>query len=163
MPEYLIPRVGMVFENFDAARDFYNRYARHVGFGTKIGQTSCYTKYLLCTCEGKYTSVVHEAERQRDKTTRRCNCKAKLRIKTNKYNETVVIVDSKLEHNHKLVTSESMIVFIHSHKNFDPTILEYVKFLQFQNVPHHVIMSILYGSLGGGQYLAMHGRDLLNK
>jgi hypothetical protein len=163
LPDYLIPKMGMVFKDFDAGRVFYNRYARHAGFGTRIGQKSGFNRYLYCTREGKHASSVSESERQRDKTTKRCGCKAKLRLKGNEHDDTVVIVDINFEHNHQLIQSPTMLVFLHSHKSFDPTILDYVKFLQFQNVQHHTIMSILYGSLGGGQFLALHGRDLINR
>jgi hypothetical protein len=162
LPDYLIPKMGMVFENVKEAQVFYNRYARHAGFGTKLSQHSGYNQYPYCMCQEKYQSTVSDVDRQCDKTTIRCDCKANLWVKRNGYDDTCVIVDINLEHNHRLMQTPSMLVFLHSHKSVDPSILEYVKFLQYQNVPHHTILSILYGSLGGGQYLAMHGRDLLN-
>lgn len=131
LPDYLIPKMGMVFKDFDAGRVFYNRYARHAGFGTRIGQKSCFNRYLYCTREGKQASSVSESERQWDKTTKRCGCKAKLRLKANEHDDTVVIVDINFEHNHQLIQSPTMLHFLHSHKSFDPTILDYVKFLQF--------------------------------
>jgi hypothetical protein len=105
---------------------------------------------------------VSEAERQREKTTRRCGCMARLRVKDQE-DDTCLIEHVTYEHNHYLLQSPSMLVFLHSHKNFDSSLLPYVKDLQFQNVPHHTILSILYGSFGGGQYLTIHGRDLLNR
>ncbi|KAH1148394.1 hypothetical protein GYH30_043153 [Glycine max] len=35
---YRKPQVGMLFESEDAAKSFYNAYARHVGFSTHVGQ-----------------------------------------------------------------------------------------------------------------------------
>jgi hypothetical protein len=153
----------MVFKDFEEAHVFYNRYARHAGFGTKIGQKSGLNRYLYCTRQGKYISSVSEVDRVREKTTKRCECNGKLRLKEDKYDKTCKIVDMNLEHNHHLVQSPSMLVFLHSHKDFNPTLKEFVKDLQFQNVPHHTIMSILYGNLGGGQYLTVHGRDIINQ
>lgn len=103
LPDYLIPKMGMVFKDFDAGKVFYNRYARHAGFGTRIGQKSGFNRYLYCTREGKHASSVSESERQRDKTTKRCGCKAKLRLKGNEHDDTVVIVDINFEHNHQLI------------------------------------------------------------
>lgn len=162
VPEYLIPKVGMSFPDWKMAHDNYNRYARHAGFGTKIGQHSGFSRYLYCSCQGRHKATVSDDERQRDKTSKRSGCKAKMRLK-DQLDGTSVIVDIKFEHNHHLLQSPSMMVFLHSHKSFDKSLLEYVKFLQLQNVPHHTIMSILYGSFGGGQFLTVHGRDLLNR
>jgi hypothetical protein len=98
----------------------------------------------------------------RDKTTSRCGCPAGIRVKK-KEDDTYVIENIKFEHNHHMIQSPSMMNFLHSHKNFDPSLLEFVKFLQFENVSHRIILSILYSSVGGVQYLTFHGRDLLNR
>ena len=65
MPEYLLPRIKMRFDNFEKAKEFYNRYARHSGFGIKIGQHNGNNRYLQCTREGKYKPTIAEPERQR--------------------------------------------------------------------------------------------------
>ena len=152
----------MEFKSFEAAREFYNRYARHAGFGTRIGQTNDANRYVYCNRQGTYESKVEETDRQRDKTTNRCGCTAGIRIKE-KGPYFFVIETIRFEHNHHMIQSPSMMNFLHSHKDFDPSLLEFVKFLQFENVPHRTIMSILYSSVGGAQYLTFHGRDLLNR
>jgi hypothetical protein len=162
LPEYLLPYVGMEFKSFEAAREFYNRYAWYAGFGTRIGQTNDANRYVYCNRQGTYESKVEETDRQRDKTTNRCGCTAGIRIKE-KGPYFFVIETIRFEHNHHMIQSPSMMNFLHSHKDFDPSLLEFVKFLQFENVPHRTIMSILYSSVGGAQYLTFHGRDLLNK
>ena len=58
-------------------------------------------------------------------SSKRCGCKAKLRLKE-KHDGTFVIEDMQLEHNHHLLLTPSMLVFLHSHKTLDPTLLEYV-------------------------------------
>ena len=55
-----------------------------------------------------------------------------------------------------------MLVFLHSHKNFDKTILEYVKYLQFKCIEHAQIMSILGGDDPGSYFLEMNAKDLIN-
>ena len=151
----------MRFSSFDKAKEFYNRYARHSGFGIKIGHHNNKNRYLQCTREGMHKSSVDETQRKRVNNIKRCGCKARIRLKE-KADGSCVIQDINLEHNHRLLISPSMLVFLHSHKDFDPSLLEYVKFLQFQNVKHHQIQSIISGSLGGTQYMTMHGRDLIN-
>ena len=152
----------MAFTTFEHARIFYNRYARHAGFGTRKGQTNGDNHYVYCNRQGLYETKVEETERQRDKTTNRCGCKAGIRVKKKEENH-YVIANIRFEHNHHMIQSPSMMNFLHSHKDFDPSLLEYVKFLQFENVNHRTIMSILYSSVGGAQYLSFHGRDLLNR
>jgi hypothetical protein len=63
LPKYLVPMVGMSFRDFKKVHEFYNRYARHVGFGIRIGQHSGYNRYLYCSCQVKYTAFVSKAER----------------------------------------------------------------------------------------------------
>ena len=69
-----------------------------------------------------------EANRQRNKNTPRTNCGAKMRLKKEK-DGTFVVKEIVWEHNHRLHLTPQMLVFLHSHKNFDKTILEYVKYL----------------------------------
>ena len=42
---------------------------------------------------------------------------------------TCVAVDIEYNHNHQLMQTDDMLVFLHSHKNYDPAILDYVKLL----------------------------------
>ena len=55
-----------------------------------------------------------------------------------------------------------MLVFLHSRKNFDKTILEYVKYLQFKGIEHAQIMSILGCDDPGSYFLEMNAKDLIN-
>lgn len=162
LPAYLLPTVGMRFRTFEEGKEFYNKYAKHAGFGIKTGQTNGRNKYVQCTREGGHTSTVKEAERQRLNNSKRCNCKARIRMKK-KNDNTWVLEDIIFEHNHRLLLSPSMLVFLHSHKTFDPTMLEYVKFLQFKNLKHIQIMSIISGSVGGPQFMGVHSRDIINE
>ena len=84
-----------------------------------------------------------------------------MRLKKEK-DGTLVVKEICWEHNHRLVVSPQMLVFLHSHKNFDKTILEYVKYLQFKGVEHVQIMSILGGDDPGSYFLEMNAKDLIN-
>ena len=55
-----------------------------------------------------------------------------------------------------------MLVFLHSHKNFDKTILEYVKYLQFKGIEHAQIMSILGGDDPSGYFLEKNAKYMIN-
>ena len=63
--------------------------------------------------------------------------------------ETCVVKDIVLEHNHRLLNSPSALVFLHSHKTMDPIVKEYIKDLHKTNVKHANIMSLLSWLPGG--------------
>ncbi|XP_020170124.1 protein FAR-RED IMPAIRED RESPONSE 1-like [Aegilops tauschii subsp. strangulata] len=158
---YILPRLEMRFETFEETKNFYNVYAKHAGFAVREGPKFKTRAYLYCTCYGVYEPKVSEANRQRNKTTARTNCGAKMRLKKEK-DGTFVIKEIVWEHNHTLQLTPQMLVFLHSHKNFDKTILEYVKYLQFKGIEHAQIMSILGGDDPGSYFLKMNAKDLIN-
>jgi hypothetical protein len=162
LPAYLLPRIDMRFRTFESPKEFCNRYTRHAGFGIKTGQTNGKNKYLQCSREGEHTTNVQETDRQRITNSRRCKCKARLRLKK-KIDESWVIEDMNLEHTHRLLLSPSMLVFLHSHKSYDPCMQEFVKFLQFKNLKHYQIMEIISSEVGGERFLGVHGKDLINE
>ncbi|XP_020169263.1 protein FAR1-RELATED SEQUENCE 5-like [Aegilops tauschii subsp. strangulata] len=158
---YILPRLEMRYETFEEAKNFYNVYAKHAGFAVREGPKFKTRAYLYCTCYGVYESKVSEANRQRNKTTARTNCGAKMRLEKEK-DGTFVVKEIVWEHNHRLQLTPQMLVFLHSHKNFDKTILEYVKYLQFKGIEHAQIMSILGGDDPGSYFLEMKAKDLIN-
>ncbi|KAI4989210.1 hypothetical protein ZWY2020_036527 [Hordeum vulgare] len=85
-----------------------------------------------------------------------------MRVKVQEDN-TCVVVDIQYNHNHHLIQTDDMLVFLHSHKNYDPTILEYVKLLRYHDVKHTTIMSMLSENEDGSFMLSMTVRYLLNQ
>nr|XP_040251820.1 protein FAR1-RELATED SEQUENCE 5-like [Aegilops tauschii subsp. strangulata] len=158
---YVLRRLEMHFETFKEAKNFYNVYAKQAGFAIREGSKVNTRVYLYCRCYGVYESKVLEANRQRNKTTARTNCGAKMRLGREK-DGTLFVKEIVWEHNHKLQLSPQMLVFLHSHKNIDKTILEYVKYLQFKGIEHAQIMSILGGDDRGSYFLEMNAKDLIN-
>ena len=156
LPDYLIPRLKMRFKDIEKAREFYNRYARRAGFGIRKTGGNDNHKYFVCAFQGIHTSSVSEASRKRNKTSQRTGCNARMRVKVQEDN-TCVAVDIEYNHNHHLMQTDDMLVFLHSHKNYDPTILEYVKLLQYHDVKHTTIMSMLSENEDGSYFLSMTG------
>ena len=60
---YVLPRLEMRFETFEETKNFYNVYAKHVGFAVREGPKFKTRAYLYCTCYGVYESKVSEANR----------------------------------------------------------------------------------------------------
>ena len=56
-----------------------------------------------------------------------------MRLKKEK-DGTFVVEEIVWEYNHMLQLTAEMLVFLHSHKNFNKKILEYVKYLQFKGI-----------------------------
>ena len=75
---------------------------------------------------------------------------------------TCVLKSIVFEHNHPLVLSPSMLMFLHSHKRVDSNLREYIKDLQFSNVKHVHIMGILSRLCGGRGKIGVPEKDVLN-
>ena len=161
LPDHLIPTIGQQFETQDEAYEFYNTYARHKGFGVKRSQNNKYRWYIRCVREVKHTTSVVEGERQRDRGSQKVGCKACISLKV-RVDGTCGVKTIVFEHNHPLVLSESMLVFLCSHKRIDSTLENYIRDLQFSNVRHVNIMGILTKLCGGRSRLGCHEKDILN-
>jgi hypothetical protein len=108
------PMLGMTFESDEAAKTFYNEYARCLGFPFRVGRSRrskgadevVIMKRFVCSREGMYTKKnpsEGEATKKRERMSMREGCNAMMEV-ARESNHWVV---SKLEtaHNHNLGTS----------------------------------------------------------
>ncbi|KAJ8755511.1 hypothetical protein K2173_019309 [Erythroxylum novogranatense] len=100
--DYPPPLVGMEFDSYDDAYNYYNSYAKELGFAIRV--KSSWTKrnskekrgaVLCCNCEGFKT--VKEANSRRKET--RTGCLAMIRLRLVEANRWRVD-EVKLDHNH---------------------------------------------------------------
>ncbi|XP_020096230.1 protein FAR1-RELATED SEQUENCE 5-like isoform X2 [Ananas comosus] len=105
------PEVGMEFESDEAAKTFYNEYARRLGFPFRVGRSRrskgveevLIMKRFVCSKEGVYRKKTSgECTRKRERISMREGCKAMMEVVRDS-NRWVI---SKLEknHNHHLGT-----------------------------------------------------------
>lgn len=127
---YHPPAVGMEFESYDDAYNYYNCYAKELGFAIRV--KSSWTKrnskekrgaVLCCNCEGFKT--LKEATCRRKETRTGCLAMIRLRlVETNRWR----VDEVKLEHNHlfdpeRVQNSKShKKMEVGSKRNLEPTV-----------------------------------------
>ncbi|KAI3667876.1 hypothetical protein L6452_42946 [Arctium lappa] len=111
------PCVGMEFDSEDAAKKFYDEYARHVGFKMRIDQCrrsevdkNIISRRLSCNKEGYYTKAKNQfGQTRKQHTSSRQGCNAMMLVRVNKFGKWVVTRFEK-EHTHPLVLSACLSV-----------------------------------------------------
>ncbi|KAI3991373.1 hypothetical protein MKX01_034692 [Papaver californicum] len=105
--ELVEPKVGMIFDTAKEAFDYYNEYARKIGFRVRILRTNMnrsqrdeiHLQVLVCSCEGTYRMVRKPRKRRESK---RFECMAVFEIKLMS-GDKYALIRFKAEHTHELV------------------------------------------------------------
>nr|GMD15703.1 protein FAR1-RELATED SEQUENCE 5-like [Ipomoea batatas] len=106
------PVVGMEFESEDAAKEFYDNYARRAGFVMRIDQCRrsevdkrILSRRLSCNKQGYYVKMKDQfGPARKPRTSTREGCKAMMLVKLDKSGKWVVTRFVK-EHTHPLIVS----------------------------------------------------------
>ncbi|KAJ3691223.1 hypothetical protein LUZ61_020387 [Rhynchospora tenuis] len=172
-----VPFVGKEFATKDDAFHFYNYYALRMGFSirneshyksSKLGDVSS----MLWTCSKEGMSKKDKAAKkareegscertpQKDTTTTRTGCKARLRIKFGGGIWKVSVFHEV--HNHPLVTSPSKIRSLRSHKDMDQETRDTIKVMHAQNIDTAKIHEYLKVRHGVKQSLKFKKKDVSN-
>ncbi|XP_052193568.1 protein FAR1-RELATED SEQUENCE 5 isoform X1 [Diospyros lotus] len=153
----LEPYEGMEFESEEAAKAFYNSYARRVGFSTRVSSSrrsrkdgAIIQRSFVCAKEGFRNlneKRTKDREIKRPRTITRVGCKASLSVKIQDSGKWVVSGFIK-EHNHELVAPDQ-VHCLRSHRQISGPAKTLIDTLQAAGMGPRRIMSALIKEYGG--------------
>lgn len=153
----LEPCEGMEFESEEAAKGFYNSYARRVGFSTRVSSSrrsrkdgAIIQRSFVCAKEGFRNlneKRTKDREIKRPRTVTRVGCKASMSVKIQDSGKWVVSTFVK-EHNHELVPPDQ-VHCLRSHRQISGPAKTLIDTLQAAGMGPRRIMSALIKEYGG--------------
>ncbi|KAK3007614.1 hypothetical protein RJ639_014265, partial [Escallonia herrerae] len=153
----LEPYEGMEFESEEAAKAFYNSYARRVGFSTRVSSSrrsrkdgAIIQRSFVCAKEGFRNlneKRTKDREIKRPRTITRVGCKASLSVKIQDSGQWVVSSFIK-GHNHELVPPDQ-VHCLRSHRQISGPAKTLIDTLQAAGMGPRRIMSALIKEYGG--------------
>nr|CAD1827364.1 unnamed protein product [Ananas comosus var. bracteatus] len=96
------PRKGMVFKSFEEVCEFYNRYAQHLGFATKIKASSHKRSYIQIMCWKGRKRDKRRLDALAPRPTLYTNCPAVLKVVLSHFDGLYHLKEVVLDHNHEL-------------------------------------------------------------
>lgn len=153
----LEPYDGMEFESEEAAKAFYNYYARRVGFSTRVSSSrrsrkdgAIIQRSFVCAKEGFRNlneKRTKDREIKRPRSITRVGCKASLSVKVQDSGKWIVSGFVK-EHNHELVPPDQ-VHCLRSHRQISGPAKTLIDTLQAAGMGPRKIMSALIREYGG--------------
>ncbi|XP_052196787.1 protein FAR1-RELATED SEQUENCE 5-like [Diospyros lotus] len=167
----LEPHQGMEFESEEAAKAFYNSYARRVGFSTRISMSrrsrrdgAIIQRSFVCAKEGYRAERENQggdsARAKRARLDYRVGCKAMLVVKVQDSGRWVVSGFVR-EHNHELVPPDQ-VHCLRSHRHVSGSAKALIDTLQGAGIGPSGIMSALIKEYGGISNVGFTERDCRN-
>ena len=166
----LEPYEGMEFESEEAAKAFYNSYARRVGFSTRVSMSrrsrrdgAIIQRSFVCAKEGfrvDKDKPGRDGRVKRPRAETRVGCKAMLVVKIQDSGRWVVSGFVK-EHNHELVPPDK-VHCLRSHRHVSGAAKSLIDTLQGAGIGPSGIMSALIKEYGGISNVGFTERDCRN-
>ena len=149
----LEPSERMEFDSEQAARIFYNSYARRIGFSTRVSvyqrsrrDGSIICRQIVCSREG-FRREGGENRSKRQRTVTRVGCKAQMTVKKQNSGKWAVTKLVK-EHNHELVPPDK-VHCLRSHRHVSGPARSLIDTLQAAGMGPSGVMSVLIKESGG--------------
>ncbi|KAJ0096937.1 hypothetical protein Patl1_29335 [Pistacia atlantica] len=170
----LEPFEGMQFESEEAAKAFYNSYARRVGFSTRVSMSrrsrrdgAIIQRSFVCAKEGfrvdkdkDKDKAGSDARVKRPRAETRVGCKAMLVVKIQDSGRWIVSSFVK-DHNHDLVPPDK-VHCLRSHRHVSGSAKSLIDTLQGAGIGPSGIMSALIKEYGGISNVGFTERDCRN-
>ncbi|XP_060200030.1 protein FAR1-RELATED SEQUENCE 5-like [Lycium barbarum] len=160
------PYEGMEFESEQAARIFYNSYARRVGFGTRVSayrrsrrDNSISSRQLVCSKEG-FNPRPDQHKPKRHRIVSRVGCKAHLTVKKQSSGKWAITKFVK-DHNHELVPPDQ-VHLLRSHRHVSGPARSLIDTLQAAGLGATRVMSVLIKQSGGVNNVGFTKSDCQN-
>ncbi|GKD62877.1 protein FAR1-related sequence 5, partial [Tanacetum coccineum] len=154
----LEPCEGMEFESEEAAKAFYNSYARRVGFSTRVSSSrrsrkdgAIIQRSFVCAKEGFRNlneKRTKDREIKRPRTVTRVGCKASMSVKILQHSGKWIVSAFVKEHNHELVPADQ-VHCLRSHRQISGPAKTLIDTLQAAGMGPRRIMSALIKEYGG--------------
>ncbi|KAF5747264.1 protein FAR1-RELATED SEQUENCE 5-like [Tripterygium wilfordii] len=150
---HLEPFQGMEFDSEQAARIFYNSYARRFGFSTRVSvyqrsrrDGSIICRQIVCSREG-FRRCSNDNPSKRQRTITRVGCKAQMTVKKQTSGKWAVTKLVK-EHNHELVPPDK-VHCLRSHRHVSGPARSLIDTLQAAGMGPSGVMSVFIKESGG--------------
>ncbi|XP_020525872.1 protein FAR1-RELATED SEQUENCE 5-like [Amborella trichopoda] len=146
------PAIRTVFTDEDEAYDYYNKYAKLLGFGKKTGRTiwkhgGRISWILKCCRQGFRSEMYHGSENACPHP--KCGCQEKNRIKKN---NRWVLAKVVKEYNH-ILTKPNKTRFICFHRKISNTVKRVIDTLESSMTKSRVTIDYLIEEAGGAKML----------
>lgn len=173
----LEPSEGMEFESEEAAKAFYNSYARRVGFSTRVSMSrrsrrdgAIIQRSFVCAKEGFRVDKDKDKDKpghvdgrvKRPRAETRVGCKAMLVVKIqDSHSARWVVSNFVRDHNHELVPPDK-VHCLRSHRHVSGSAKSLIDTLQGAGIGPSGIMSALIKEYGGISNVGFTERDCRN-
>lgn len=173
----LEPFEGMEFESEEAAKAFYNSYARRVGFSTRVSMSrrsrrdgAIIQRSFVCAKEGFRVDKDKDKDKpghvdgrvKRPRAETRVGCKAMLVVKIqDSHSARWVVSNFVRDHNHELVPPDK-VHCLRSHRHVSGSAKSLIDTLQGAGIGPSGIMSALIKEYGGISNVGFTERDCRN-
>lgn len=157
-----VPKIGMEFDNDIDAYNFYNSYAKVIGFSVRKNHMSRNKKTgkvnrreFSCSWEGHYRKKNTPMKKREQ---RRSGCKAMLTIKL--CGEKFVVDSFVSEHNHQLESENAYT--LRSHRHIESSQKTLIQSMSRSGIKTAKIISFLGTEAGGAENLNLTESDIHN-
>ncbi|XP_008784351.2 protein FAR1-RELATED SEQUENCE 6-like [Phoenix dactylifera] len=100
--EIIAPKTGMKFKTLEELCEFYNRYAQHLGFATKIKGSSRNRAYIQIMCWKGRKRDIRRTDALAPRPTLYTSCPALLKVRLCRFDGMYHLKEVVLDHNHEL-------------------------------------------------------------